>query len=174
MNNFIWLFPVLFVFHDFEEIIGFGSWQKKNMMIMKEKMPKAEQKFRKMYKNYSTEGMALAVFEELILCILICIISIISGYYQLWVGAFIAFIIHLIMHIAQSVIWKGYIPAVITSLITAPISIIVLYQSLISLHYTAGTVICWSIVGLAIVILNLKFAHNLMSWFTARINKIII
>ncbi|HHS9349233.1 HXXEE domain-containing protein [Clostridioides difficile] len=29
MEKYIWLFPLLFIFHDMEEIIGFGIWLKK-------------------------------------------------------------------------------------------------------------------------------------------------
>lgn len=69
-------------------------------------MPKIGATVKKMYEPYSTEGMALAVFEELVLCIGICIFSILTGRYQLWLGLFIAFIIHLLMHIVQATAYK--------------------------------------------------------------------
>ncbi|MGN0386744.1 MAG: HXXEE domain-containing protein [Lachnospiraceae bacterium] len=39
MENYVWLFPILFIFHDMEEIIGFGIWREKNRKLLKEKYP---------------------------------------------------------------------------------------------------------------------------------------
>lgn len=160
--------PVLFVFHDLEEIIGFGIWGKKNIPLIENRMPKLGLILKKIFEPYSTEGMALAVLEELLLCILVCTISILIRDYQLWVGVFIAFIIHLFVHLIQAIVWRGYIPALATSIITVPTSMIILYESLKILNYSIGRVVLWSVVGLVIIIVNVKFAHFLMHWFTGK------
>ena len=168
MEKYIWIFPVLFIFHDLEEVIGFGLWTRRNKQTMDKRFPKLAQAYQKMYEPYSTEGMALAVFEILILCILICFGSILFKWYYLWIGAFIACILHFLMHIIQTIIWKGYIPAVVTSIIAVPLSIFVVYKSLKLLQYSIGTVILWSVIGLVIILANVKFAHFLMHWFTKK------
>ena len=170
MEKYIWLFPVLFIFHDLEEIIGLGAWGRKNTPMIEKRMPKLAVIYQKMFSQYSTEGMALAVFEELLLCILVCLIAIVFQFYQLWIGVFMAYILHLFMHMGQTIIWHGYIPAVATSLIAAPVSILVLRDSLRILNFDIGTVILWSFVGLITIALNLKFAHFLMHWITKKLN----
>ena len=50
MERYVWLFPILFIFHDMEEIVGLGIWLKKNQVILTEKYPM----IGKMYQNYST------------------------------------------------------------------------------------------------------------------------
>lgn len=60
LNEYVWLFPVLFILHDMEEIIGFGIWLQKNRTMLDEKYPKIS----RTYQDFSTEGMALAVTEE--------------------------------------------------------------------------------------------------------------
>ena len=34
MENLLWLFPVIFMLHEMEEIIGFGPWLDKNQAIL--------------------------------------------------------------------------------------------------------------------------------------------
>ena len=37
MLEYVWLFPLLFIFHDMEEIIGYIPWLKHNREFLKEK-----------------------------------------------------------------------------------------------------------------------------------------
>ncbi|MDC9367331.1 HXXEE domain-containing protein, partial [Clostridioides difficile] len=129
MEKYIWLFPLLFIFHDMEEIIGFGIWLKKNKSMLDKKYPFIS----KVYENYSTEGMAFAVFEEFIFCIIFCILTVITEnqyVYLLWLGSFIAYTLHLVIHIGQSIIIRKYIPSLITSIICLPISILCISKSI--------------------------------------------
>ena len=68
MQEIIWMFPILFIVHDMEEIMGFGLWLKKNRTLLDRKYPKISNT----YNPYSTEGMAAAVMEEMVICLIIC------------------------------------------------------------------------------------------------------
>lgn len=165
MNEFVWMFPVLFIFHDMEEIIGFGIWLKKNRIMLDEKYPKIS----KTYKDFSTEGMAVAVFEEFIVCMLFCILSIATQawyIWMLWLGGFITYTLHLAIHIGQSIVMKQYIPALITSVIALPISIWVIWRCIQVLNCEIGILVTFSVFGILIVGLNLKFAQSLIGRFT--------
>lgn len=165
MNEFVWIFPILFIIHDMEEIIGFGIWLKNNRSMLDEKYPKIS----RTYTDYSTEGMALAVLEEFMVCIFFCVLGIVTQIeyiWLLWLGGFIAYTLHLVIHIAQSVIIKQYIPALITSIIALPISIWIIVSCVRILQCEVGLIIVFSILGLAIVGLNLKFAQSLIGKFT--------
>ena len=67
MKEYVWLFPIIFMFHDMEEIIGFKFFLRQNEAELQKRFPF----FLRRYENFSTEGFALAVYEELILCIAI-------------------------------------------------------------------------------------------------------
>ncbi len=165
MEKYVWLFPILFIFHDMEEIIGFGIWIKKNRTMLDERYPKIS----KIYDNYSTEGMALAVFEELVICILFCILALAlknTVFWLIWFGGFVAYTFHLIIHVGQSLVIRKYIPALITSIIALPISIWVINRCVQELNCGIGTLILFSLLGILIVGLNLKFAQSLISKFT--------
>ncbi len=166
MEKYVWLFPLLFIFHDMEEIIGFGIWYKRNKTMLDERFPAIS----KSYGDYSTEGMAAAVYEELILCIAFCLMAIVTDRYALWLGGFIAYAVHLVMHIGQSIVIRSYIPALVTSTIALPVSIWIIKECIGLLGYSAGTVVFYSVIGIAVVGLNLKLAHLLLSRFTRWMN----
>ena len=65
MKEYVWLFPIIFMFHDMEEIIGFKYFLRQNTAELQQRFPFILRR----YKDFSTEGFALAVYEELILCI---------------------------------------------------------------------------------------------------------
>ncbi len=167
MNEFVWIFPILFIFHDMEEIIGFGLWLTKNRDLLDSKYPKISNT----YKPYSTEGMAAAVMEELVLCLVICFISRFTGFYGLWLGAFVAYTVHLVIHIGQSIILRKYIPALITSLICLPISIWVIASSITLLLYSVSNVIVYSLIGIVVIAGNLEIAHWIIQIFTKKMNE---
>ncbi|MGN0395715.1 MAG: HXXEE domain-containing protein [Coprococcus sp.] len=164
MHELIWMFPILFIVHDMEEIMGFGLWLAKNRVFLDDKYPKISNK----YKPYSTEGMAAAVMEEMVVCLGICIVSRFTECYGLWLGAFVAYTIHLVVHIGQSIVIRKYIPAVITSIICLPISIWFIASSIAWLSYSAGSVIVYSLIGIVAIAGNLKAAHWIIHIFTKK------
>lgn len=148
-----------------EEIIGFGIFLKRNKRELNEKYPFVS----KTYEPFSTEGFALAVFEEFVVCLLLCILALITNnsyVWLIWLGGFIAYALHLGMHIVQSaVIWK-YIPALATSILCLPISVLYIIKSIETLSCGAADVIIFAVIGTAIVGANLKFAQSLIGRFT--------
>ena len=67
IKYFAWFLPLIFIFHDMEEIIGMSTFLKKNKDLLEEKYPLIINQ----YKNFSTEGFSFAVYEEFILCMVI-------------------------------------------------------------------------------------------------------
>lgn len=167
MNEYVWLFPVIFMFHEMEEICGFGIWLNKNMSMLEKRFPF----IAKEYSNYSNEGFAAAVFEELILLLIICIISRCTDFYCLWLGGLIAFTFHLVVHIIQSVVIRKYIPALVTSILALPLSLLLIINSIKIIGLPTNFIIAFSIVGIVIVFVNLKIAHMLMKRYQAFFRK---
>ncbi|MBR1845009.1 MAG: HXXEE domain-containing protein [Oscillospiraceae bacterium] len=165
MERYVWLFPVIFMFHEMEEIIGFHLWLNGNMGMLKEKYPT----IAKEYEHHSTEGFALAVFEEYLLCIAISILSVVTGWYGLWLGGLVAFALHLAVHIGQSVVIRKYIPAVATSVIVLPLSVALIWKSAALLQYPVPQAILYSVVGVAVIGGNLKLIHIGMKQFTLKV-----
>ena len=106
MENLLWLFPVIFMLHEMEEIIGFGPWLDKNQAIL-DKYPR----IAAAYEHFSPSGFAVAVLEEYLVVIIITGASLYFANYLVWLGAFIAFSLHLLIHLIQSILIRKYIPA---------------------------------------------------------------
>ena len=162
MREYILLLPILFIFHDMEEIIGFG-WFFRNNPYLFEKYPR----ITKAYKDYTTAGMALAVYEEFIPFLGISLLAFYfenDVLYTVWFGLFLSLTVHFLIHIGQSIYIKKYIPSFITSIICLPISLVILINSLQYIDVSLSTVL---LIGGSIIfmIANLRFAHWLMHRF---------
>lgn len=153
----IWLFPLIFMVHDFEEIIFQEWWFNKERSALLKKYPKVAGE----YEGISTAGFALAVSEEFIIIIVIALTAIVFQWYYLWLGTLVTFLIHLIIHIVQWAIYKKYIPAIISvipAVIYSIYSIRFVYESC-NMKLLFG--IMWSIVSMIIFLANLFFAHRM-------------
>ncbi|WP_169973933.1 MULTISPECIES: HXXEE domain-containing protein [unclassified Campylobacter] len=164
MQEYVWLFPIIFVFHDFEEIIFLRFWLDKNKDFLEKNYPFV----LKRYESISSEAFAFGVFEEFVLCIIICILAVWADnkfVWLIWLGCFSACAIHFIVHIFQAVIIKRYIPAIVTSVITLPVSIWIIAKSYNEIAVTPKEFATFTIIGVIIVFINLKFALFLISKF---------
>lgn len=167
MKEYVWLFPIIFIFHDMEEIVGFGIWLKKNRQMLCEKYPK----ILNTYRDFSTEGFSLAVFEELILCIAFSALAFLSNLqpiWYIWIGGFVACTLHFLIHIGQSIWIRQYIPATVTSIICFPISIWILYQCFLTVRDEWWYAAIFIAAGTVIVAVNLKLAQKIIGWYTRK------
>ena len=139
MKDYILLLPILFIFHDMEEIIGFGYFFRNNKQLF-ERFPK----ITAAYKDFSAEGFALAVYEEFIPFFGISLLAFFfpcKVLNALWLGLMISLTAHFLVHIGQSIYIRKYIPSLITSLICLPPSVIIIIKSLIIIKINLVTVI---------------------------------
>lgn len=197
MDNYVWLFPLIFIFHDMEEIVGFGLWLEKNRKILSERYPF----ILKTYRNFSTAGFAFAVYEELAICLAICIGAVLTDsliLWGIWLGGLVGCALHFVVHIGQSVVMRQYIPSVATSILCIPVSVWLIIRSIPKildkirdntsyiyniLHIPfvmrisadmdkeiLGEVLLVGliVVGVVIVVVNVKLAQKLIGWFTLR------
>lgn len=153
----IWLFPLIFMVHDFEEIIFQEWWFNKERSTLLKKYPKVARE----YERISTAGFALAVSEEFIVLLVISLTAIVFQWYYLWLGTLLTFLIHLIIHIVQWAIYKKYIPAIITVIPAAIYSIYAIRFVYESCNMQLLSGIMWSMIGMIIFGANLFFVHRM-------------
>lgn len=161
----VWLLPIVFMFHDFEEIIFFKSWLNKNKKHISTKHPIIAKRFLPHFEKLSTSQFTIIVAEEFIILSVVTIFSIILDKYQLWFGLFIGFSIHLIVHIIQWVIYKNYIPAIVTSIISLLYSAYALNFIIKNNIFNNTEIILWSFIGIVLMIVNLILFHKLVEKF---------
>jgi hypothetical protein len=167
MNNhqtIVWLLLVVFMIHEFEEIIFFKSWINKNRDYLVKKIPKISKRFLKT-SDLSTSAFTIAVAEEFVLLSLISLGSVICDNYVLWLAAFMGFFVHLIMHLGQWIILKRYIPAIYTTFFALIYCIYTLYKIIANNIFQSSEIVLWTIIGSILVGVNLIFAHKLAEKF---------
>ena len=159
MREYFLLLPIMFIVHDMEEIIGFGKFFRNNPQLF-ERFPK----ITKAYRKFTTEGMALAVYEEFIPFFGISLLAYyFLGYIleTIWFGLLLSLTAHFVIHIGQSMYIRKYIPSLITSVILLPGSLLILVRSAGYITFDLMTVMI--IMGsIVLMMANLKFAHYLM------------
>ena len=166
-----WLLPIVFMIHDFEEIIFFKTWINKNRNYLTERFPKIATQFLPRIGNLSTAGFALAVAEEFVLLNLITLGSVIFDNYVLWLAAFMGFFVHLLIHIGQWIILKRYIPAIGTTFFALIYCAFTLHIIIANNIFQLSEIALWTMIGMVIVGLNVIFAHVLAGWFDKKQKK---
>ena len=112
-------------------------------------------------RELSTTGFAIAVAEEFIIISGVSVYAVLSQHYFLWMALFLAFGIHLLVHVGQFVLLRKYIPAIVTSLLCLPYAVYVCYFFYSTGLFTAMDFLLGGILGVLIMVLNLKLAHAL-------------
>ena len=155
-----------------EEIIGMRKWLSRHYDDVVARIPMAR-KFLEPLRDISTARFAATVYEELIIFIVICLMADatdIPFFDGVWLGAFIGFAAHLVVHLAQAVAVRGYVPALITSLISLPPSAYIIYRSWQGIEMGTSAAI-GTTVGIVFLAANLLIIHHFIRQFGIRKDK---
>lgn len=161
---FIILFPIAFILHDGEEIITQEKWMSKHKESLLIRFPRLKPMIEQLA-GLSTKAFAIAALEELLIILLATLDLLLNVAYSfpIWSALFIAFSFHLLIHIGQAIIVRGYIPGIITTILCIPYAF---YGVLIiGTFYNGWELVAITILGIVAMLLNLKFAH----WLGKRI-----
>lgn len=156
------LFPLVFMIHEFEEIICFKPWVTKNGSWLTSKYPKFVKQITHIG-QLSVPAFSIAVLEEFILVSISTVLALTLQWYSVWIAVFTAFAFHIILHTVQWIVIRKYIPAIITSLLSLPYLIWGLSQILN--EFSLSLIIMCFVIGLLIAIINLFLAHKLASQY---------
>ena len=168
MREYLLLLPIIFIFHDMEEIIGFGWFFRKNPWLF-ERFPKVMNNYR----GFTNEGFAIAVYEEFIPFFGVSLLAYYfpcSALYGMWFGVFLALVGHFFIHIGHTIYIRKYIPCFITSVICLPISIIILIKSAMVMDFDLVAAV-FVVIGIAVMILNMIMVYRLMSVVNKKIRS---
>lgn len=121
LKTLIWLFPIIFIFHDLEEIITIES----SMAANKDNYPKTNfvKLSFKMREKLGSTAAQLAVSAAWIL-LFISFTAVMTVHFSSNGGGFLLFtailnlfVLQAFMHIVQTIMFRGYTPGIITSLL---------------------------------------------------------
>nr|WP_301554617.1 HXXEE domain-containing protein [Lactiplantibacillus plantarum] len=146
---------MLFMFHDFEELVFVPYWLKDN---------NSKINGRVLFGGVNrSDILAAGIWEEFCIYLLLAAVSYIMDSPLLVATAIFPYLFHLIMHLIFVFNKHTYVPGAITAIIELPITIVYLH-SLITL--TKASLWEWIIIVIIMCVLfinNLKFIHWIMA-----------
>ncbi len=153
------LLPFFFLLHELEEILMVCPWIKKNSTAMHRRFPKFKPVIRKMEQMTTLKFAAIAT-EEFLIVSACTIVSIQTGNPAAWYCCLTAFGIHLIAHVAQFIVWRGYIPAITSTALCLPYCIWAIHETapILSLNEQ----LFYTVLGTLLGGLNLIAMHMIM------------
>lgn len=95
------------------------KWMNKNRSDFDRRFPRIAQRMNK-FMDIDTRNFSIIVAEEFFIVSILTITSVLTNNIIYWYCILTAFSIHLIIHFLQFVIWKKYIPAIITTILCIP------------------------------------------------------
>ncbi|CAG1016636.1 hypothetical protein ANAEL_05732 [Anaerolineales bacterium] len=171
IETLMWLLPIVFMFHDFEEIIMFKPWLTSNLPNLEKRFPKWVSRALADQSKMFTSAFALAVAEEFIVLSALTLLAVELELYSFWAGMMLGFFIHLLVHIGQFAAYRRYVPVILTSLLSGLYCLIALHD--LNFHHPLDwrLVAIWALVSLLIIGANLALALRLAVKFDVWLGK---
>lgn len=129
INLLIWSFLIIFVLHNFEEIILIERWFRKTYPVIRERIPLFVQREVDSYRTMTAIQFSIVVCILTILASVLIVITIVTEHYFLFLGLNIIFALNIFSHPLQSIMLKSYVPGLWTTLLLIiPYNIIAFFE----------------------------------------------
>jgi len=171
IETLMWLLPIVFMFHDFEEIIIFKPWMNANRAALEKQLPSWAARILAEHGAMSTSAYALAVAEEFIILSALTLLAVELELYPLWAGIMLGFFIHLLIHVGQFLVYRRYVPVILTSLPSGLYCLIALHDLNFYRPLDWKLVALWTFASLIIIGANLALALKLAGKFDAWLGR---
>jgi hypothetical protein len=166
IETLIWLFPITFLIHDFEEIIFVEAWFKKNYERILPRIPNGMKEIFQDLASTTSARFSIPVFLQFIVYVFASFIAVEQQTYGLLLGVNVILFLHVFMHIGQSLYVKVYALGVGSAiLVTLPYSIYLFYR-LINEGLISGSDLVinapYGILTIVLVLGGHKLAHKIL------------
>ena len=159
-----WMLPILFILHDFEEMIVMPLWKIRHHQKLAT--------FKKQFFGSVTQGSAFAVgvLEEFIILVFISGFCQITQNNLLYLSFLIAYTSHFIIHYIMCLQFRGYVPGVVTVTLELPMVLMIIF------HYWPSdvsllSVVVYLLLAMVIAFSNLKIMHLIMPKIQKHLEK---
>ncbi|TCS95737.1 HXXEE domain-containing protein [Hazenella coriacea] len=148
----LWLFPIVFMFHDFEEILTVEKWVQHNKEKVLTLLPESARKYLYSSFKMTTVQFANDVFWIFLAITIATVLAVVFSFYYLFLMFLMIFFAHVFTHLGQALYLRKYTPGVITSvLLVFPYSTYTFYR-LLSEQVVSGADLLWSGIGTIVVL----------------------
>lgn len=164
LERLMMLLPIVFMIHEYEEIIMFRRWLSSQRTQLREQFPRVEAFFTK--RNvfaYSTATFALGTAHNFVLISGVTLISLYLEAYHWWFVALMAHTFHLLIHLFQWFAYRRYIPVIATTLLTLPYCIYAGWRFVVVSQLSIPSLALCSAIGFVLMLLSFLLTFYLMS-----------
>lgn len=151
----ICLLPFVFMIHELEEIIMSHAWLRRN----REKICRRFPFLRDKIDFLGSPPFILAVAEEFLIITSATVSALVTGGALFWYCCLLAFSLHLLLHIGQSIAMKSYIPAIATSILCLPYCIACIATA--GRQYSLAENVVMGAASLVLCVVNIWLMHKL-------------
>lgn len=165
LSTLIWLFPITFLLHDFEEIILVEVWFRKWYPKFEHRVPNRLKRTLQTFAKTSAAKFSIPVVLQLIFYILACYLAAEKQMYGMFLGFNLLNLLHVFTHIGQSLFIRSYALGVVTAIcITFPYSLYLfsrLLQDQIVNYEDIWSSLPYGILTIFVVLIGHKLAYRL-------------
>lgn len=156
------LLPIVFMLHEFEELVFLKSWLERNKTWIGRKFPRFKKALAGM-SNLSPSAFALIVAEEFILVSLATVAALIFHVYYPWLAVLLAFSLHAAVHLVQGLALRRYVPIIATSILALAYGIYGIY--IVSKLFSTEEMLLCLLLGTIFMVANLWAMHRVAAVF---------
>ena len=165
LESLLWLFAAVFIIHEFEEIVMFRPWMKRNAHELHLRFPRFAKRLEQVHGPLSTSALSIAVLEQFVLLCAVIALSVELAWLWLWIAALTVYLAHIAVHAVQFLIYRKYCPFIITSIISLAYGAYA-FAYLNTRHLLPqGPEIAYVLPVAALAAVNLRLAHALARKF---------
>lgn len=162
------MFPVVFMFHDFEELCFLESWIRKNADSIRNKFTG---KIWIRMEGHSTSALGITIMMMFLFVSLTSILSVIFNWYALFAAAMLVFTVHNLFHIVQPILLRRYIPAMGSSIIALPYPLYVLHDMNRLNLFISRDIVVFAILFGVVTFMYLGVAGQIGLWIDQQFNR---
>ncbi|MFA1819725.1 HXXEE domain-containing protein [Virgibacillus oceani] len=116
INLLIWSFLIIFMLHNFEEIITMEKWFKNTYPRVMEQIPPFARKEIEPFRSITSSQFSIAVCVLFIAASILILITVTTNHYFLFLGLNIFFALNILTHPVQSLFLRKYVPGLWTTI----------------------------------------------------------
>lgn len=158
----IYLLPIVFMLHEFEELVFLKPWLERNKTWIGRKFPR----FKKALAgtaSLSPSAFALIVAEEFILVSMATIAALVFHAYYPWLAVLLAFSLHAVVHLVQGLVLRRHVPVIATSVLSLAYGIWGFV--IVSEVFSTGEILSCLVLGTIFMAVNLWVMHRTAAAF---------
>lgn len=112
----LWLFPAVFALHEAEEVAFLPAWLHRRMPELMRRFPRFAIRLLCRLDGISRKEFAAIATEEFLLLVGATASASLADCLYPWLALFLAFGVHLVGHLLQTLFIRRYVPVIVTSL----------------------------------------------------------